>query len=219
MNFLLLQINDSSFPIGSYTHSFGLETYIQQGIINNKEDVAKYIKSLLNTQILYTDLLLIKLIYETEELDEILRLESIVNVATPSKETRNGIKKIGARFIKAIQSMKLNNNFFNLYAKKSSCKIHASAYAILCKTQYIEFNIAINYYLYSQTSNVITNCVKLIPLSQYDGQHILTLLYTEMKQVCNKLQTLNINDFCNTSINNDIKQMQHEALHSRLYMS
>lgn len=28
--FLILQVNDAVFPIGSYTHSFGLETYIQQ---------------------------------------------------------------------------------------------------------------------------------------------------------------------------------------------
>ena len=28
--FLILQINDSLFPIGSYSHSYGLETYIQK---------------------------------------------------------------------------------------------------------------------------------------------------------------------------------------------
>ncbi len=220
MNFLLLQINDSSFPIGSYTHSFGLETYIQQGIINNKEDSIKYIKSILNSQILYTDLLLIKLVYEAKELDEVIKLEKIVNVSTPAKETRDGMKKIGTRFIKAIQSMQLGSNYmFDLYVANSIYKIHASAYAMLCKTQNIESSIAIKHYLYSQTSNITTNCVKLIPLSQYDGQSILALSHIELIRVYDKLQTLNINDFCNTSANNDIKSMQHEVLHSRLYMS
>ena len=27
--FLLLQVNDALFPIGAYSHSYGLETYIQ----------------------------------------------------------------------------------------------------------------------------------------------------------------------------------------------
>ena len=38
MDFLLLQINDSAFPIGSYTQSFGLETYVQKGLITNKDE-------------------------------------------------------------------------------------------------------------------------------------------------------------------------------------
>ena len=30
--FLLLQVNDALFPIGGYSHSYGLETYIQKGL-------------------------------------------------------------------------------------------------------------------------------------------------------------------------------------------
>ena len=57
LNFLLLQINDTLFPIGSYTHSFGLESYVQLGKIKNKYDARDYLKAYLHTQMLYTDLL------------------------------------------------------------------------------------------------------------------------------------------------------------------
>ena len=43
--YLLLQINDAAFPIGSYTHSYGLETYIQKNLIKNSNDVYEYIKT------------------------------------------------------------------------------------------------------------------------------------------------------------------------------
>ena len=33
--FYLLQVNDALFPIGGYSHSQGLETYIQRGIVHN----------------------------------------------------------------------------------------------------------------------------------------------------------------------------------------
>ena len=33
--FYLLQVNDALFPIGGYSHSYGLETYIQKGIVKN----------------------------------------------------------------------------------------------------------------------------------------------------------------------------------------
>ena len=35
LNFYLLQINDALFPIGAYSHSQGLETYIQRGIVHD----------------------------------------------------------------------------------------------------------------------------------------------------------------------------------------
>ena len=33
--FYLLQVNDALFPIGGYSHSQGLETYIQRGIVHD----------------------------------------------------------------------------------------------------------------------------------------------------------------------------------------
>ena len=35
--FILLQVNDALFPIGGYSHSYGLETYIQKNIVNSGE--------------------------------------------------------------------------------------------------------------------------------------------------------------------------------------
>ena len=37
--FFLLQVNDALFPIGGYSHSYGLETYIQKGIVHDEEAV------------------------------------------------------------------------------------------------------------------------------------------------------------------------------------
>lgn len=63
--FLILQVNDAVFPIGSYTHSFGLETYIQQKKVTNKESTLEYLKANLSSQFLYTEMLSLKLTYES----------------------------------------------------------------------------------------------------------------------------------------------------------
>ena len=41
--FYLLQVNDSLFPIGGYSHSQGLETYIQKGIVCDEKTAEEYI--------------------------------------------------------------------------------------------------------------------------------------------------------------------------------
>ena len=61
--FLLLQMNDSLFPIGGYSHSYGLETYIQKGLVGNAA-AEEYIRRRLRYNFLYTDLLAARLSWE-----------------------------------------------------------------------------------------------------------------------------------------------------------
>lgn len=220
MDFLLLQINDSAFPIGSYTQSFGLETYVQKGLVTNKDEAHNYLQSLLYTQMLYTDLLAIKLIYESESLESILNIESLMNASIPARETREGMQKIGLIFIKTLESMKLDlPPFFKAYIKDSKYPTHQSAYAVFCKTMNIDFKKSMQHYAYAQISNALTNCVKLIPLSQYDGQAILAKLHIDFNAIYEKILELSEDDFCNAFVHNDMQGMLHERLHSRLYMS
>ena len=41
--FLLLQVNDALFPIGAYSHSYGLETYIQKNLLTSLDDVWEFL--------------------------------------------------------------------------------------------------------------------------------------------------------------------------------
>ena len=62
--FMLFQINDSLYPIGAYSHSYGLETYIQKKLVTNEEEAFEYLKCNLKSNFLYSELLAINLAYE-----------------------------------------------------------------------------------------------------------------------------------------------------------
>ena len=62
--FFLLQVNDALFPIGGYSHSQGLETYIQQGRVHDEKTAAEYISKKLKLNLACTDLLGVRLAYE-----------------------------------------------------------------------------------------------------------------------------------------------------------
>ncbi|AWI34698.1 urease accessory protein UreF [Helicobacter apodemus] len=220
MNFLLLQINDTLFPIGSYTHSFGLESYVQLGKIKNKYDARDYLKAYLHTQMLYTDLLAIKLIRKAHCLEEIFEIESIIAAATSAREVLNAIRKLGLRFIKTINAMKLEQKaFFTAYTQASKNPIYVVAYSVFCVAYGLNYQDSLCHYLYAQSSQALTNCVKLIPLAQSDGQEILASLHKEFDILCQKLECLKKQDLCNNAIANEIKAMQHQYLPTRLYMS
>ena len=79
--FILLQVNDALFPIGGYSHSYGLETYIQKNIVNSGETALAFMKSSIKNSFLYSELLPARLAYEytkEDKLDKIVELEEIV---------------------------------------------------------------------------------------------------------------------------------------------
>lgn len=65
--FYLLQVNDALFPIGGYSHSQGLETYIQRGIVHNVDTAREYITHKIKWNLAYTELLAARLAYEAAE--------------------------------------------------------------------------------------------------------------------------------------------------------
>lgn len=224
--FLLFQINDSLFPIGTYSHSYGLETYIQKKLVTNVDTAFEYLKCNLKSNFLYSELLPINLAYEYASkgnLNKLIRLDNILNASKSPKEIRLASQKLGSRFIKTLMSADIvykNNNFLEYVSQsKGNLPTHAVSYGVFCQSVGIEKERAIDGFLYSYTSSTITNCVKSIPLSQTQGQQLLYKAYDVFEEVINKLNKLTIDDLCLSTPGFDIRCMQHETLYSRLYMS
>lgn len=142
-------------------------------------------------------------------------------LSTSPMELRLANQKLGNRFIKTLQAMnELDMGaFFNAYAQKTKDPTHATSYGVFAASLGIELKKALRHYLYAQTSNMVINCVKSVPLSQNDGQKILLSLQSPFNQLIEKTLELDESHLCAASVQNDIKAMQHESLYSRLYMS
>jgi len=225
-NFYLLQINDALFPIGGYSHSYGLETYIQKGIVENAEDAALYLRNKLKYSILYSDLLGVRLAYEYAQKDDLeasLKLNHLTHVMKTPSEIRDASIKLGSRFLKTIQSLKLSyeSEIFNHFISQTQEKPvhHCSLYGIFCASLGINEADTLRHYLYSQTSAIVTTCVKSIPLSQTDGQKILSSSFPLLLDLLDEVMTLSEDWYGCSTPGFDIRCMQHEGLYSRIYMS
>ena len=94
--FYLLQVNDALFPIGGYSHSQGLETYIQRGIVHNVDTAREYITHKIKWNLAYTELLAARLAYEAAEkkdLQELLYLEELLEASRIPMEQREAARK------------------------------------------------------------------------------------------------------------------------------
>lgn len=223
--FQIMQICDSNFPTGAFSHSFGLETYIQEGEITDKETFQTAIKQYIKNQFVYSDGLACRLSYEAIKSGDVNRLWEIdqeLFALTGSRETREGNQRIGRQFIKVMNELYPSERL-KVYESKIKAKElygHSSlVFAIGLESLGMDVAMILSCYLYSSVSTLIQNGVRGIPLGQTDGQKILRELQFYIQEQVTKILNASKDDFGGSVPGLEIAQMRHEQLSVRLFSS
>lgn len=221
----ILHITDPTLPIGGFSHSNGLETYVQQNLVKNMSSTQDFVESMLRNNYKYNDGLAVKLAFEftlENNLEEILNLDNECHALKAPREVREGSQKLGARLIK-IYGQLLDDPFLNkinrLILEKKMHGHYAVIYGIITALLKLDKEKATCAFLYNAAVGIITNAVKLVPLGQTDGQQIIYNVQPLIENLTLEIMELerDMHGVCNAAL--DIKCMQHEHLYSRLYMS
>ena len=195
----------SSFPIGSYAYSHGLEALIDNKKIKNKDDVKEFLDALLFYGTLRNDYIFMKSIYKGEEINE------LILASASSKERQIEMIDMGNSFRKIMKdswelSLPENTSFIYCLAKAG---LHFN----------INFDDLIKFYLQSFISNLINVCVKHIPMSQKDGQTLNVIYINQIQEFLTLSDKLTLKDIGTTFFIGDIFAIKHENLDSRIYLT
>ena len=195
----------SSFPIGSYAYSHGLEALIDDKKIKNNNDVKEFLDALLFYGTLRNDYIFMKSIYKGEEINE------LILASASSKERQIEMIDMGNSFRKIMKdswelSLPENTSFIYCLAKAG---LHFN----------IRFDDLIKFYLQSFISNLINVCVKHIPMSQKDGQSLNVIFINQIQDFLNQSEKLTLKDIGTTFFIGDIFAIKHEYLDSRIYLT
>jgi urease accessory protein len=99
----LLQLSDPALPVGGFSHSAGLETYVQSGIVKDAATANAFITGMLSQNIHYTDAALVSMAYDAianKEFINIQQLDDLCTAVKLPKEMRQASQKLGIRLIK-----------------------------------------------------------------------------------------------------------------------
>ncbi|MEB7753767.1 urease accessory protein UreF [Staphylococcus pseudoxylosus] len=221
----LFQFCDSQFPTGAFSHSFGLETYIQRDIVHDEQSFQQWLILFLNEQLTYADGLTMRLVYnalEQNDTQAILRLDRILFVQNLPKETRQGSKQMGHRMVKLASEL-YNSDWLDWYHAQMRDK-KAMLHPAICFTMLghhlgVNIETIIDYYLYQNVSSLTQNAVRAIPLGQTAGQRIVHQMIPIMKDTRDHIMTLDESQLGITAPGLEINQMEHENVNVRIFIS
>ena len=195
----------SSFPVGSYAYSHGLEALIDGNKIKNKDDVREYLEALLFYGSLRNDYIFLKSVYMGEEIND------LILASASSKERHIEMIDMGNSFRKIMKDsweLQLEDNTSFIYSiGKAALHFH------------IKFDDLIKFYLQSYISNLINVCVKHIPMSQKDGQILNVNFIDQIQKFLAQSKELNLKDIGTSFFIGDIFAIKHENLDSRIYLT
>jgi urease accessory protein len=221
----LLQIADPALPIGGYSHSAGLETYVQQGVVNDVASATAFVTGMLEQNLRYTDAAFVSLAYDAtvnNDINSLLQLDNECTAVKLPREMRQASQKLGTRLIKIFDAF-VNNETAKTYRtainEQRIAGHYCIAFGIYTAALAIPKEEALTGFYYNAAAGMVTNCVKLIPLGQQDGQQLLFRLQSVIESLVNNSITPDKNKIGMCCTGFDIRSMQHEQLYSRLYMS
>jgi urease accessory protein len=221
----ILHLSDPTLPIGGFSHSAGLETYVQLKIVHNKQTATSFIVEMLSKNLLYTDAALLSLAYDAIQKNSIEELKGVDELCTAVKlpvEMRQASKKLGNRLFKIFCNEPIEPliiDYKNALQEGKATGNYCVVFALIAHAMKLPKQTALTGFFYNAAVGFVTNGVKLIPLGQQDGQQILLSVLPLIQQWVDDCMEPNTQLIGMSCAGFDIRCMQHEQLYSRLYMS
>lgn len=220
----LLQVANSSFPTGSFSHSYGFETWLRCTEITTPAHTESRCRDWLRYSVATCDAVAVSLAYRSSlygNISDLVELNRTLSALKFSRETREASFKAATAWLAACRDAFGMAEIERLKtAGLPAGKIHHSiAFGVCCANLDFSETDTTETYIWCSFSNLISVIGRLLPIGQSDIQKIVSAARPLIEECASIAQSRDASQMSSQYAGLDIASMLHERLPSRLCMS
>lgn len=221
----LLQAGDSFYPTGSYSHSFGLEGLVQQGVIHNRATLRDFIFLSALPALRHTDLPLAAHAWRAfgeanwARVSELCVLSSALKTAREARAASENIGRQRAELMANLRANPLAQEFLRRATAENWPHSSAISAALEGRVLGAPLTAVLSGISYATLSSLLSAAMKVLRLGQNASQSLLTEALTATPAIIVAAETTAFEDIGWFNPWLDISAARHETADSRMFIS
>ncbi len=219
----LLQLSNSSFPLGAYSYSESLEKLVDNGLIHEDNGFKNWLINELKYGSIRIDAAIMLRAYHAflnQEIDKLLHWNNWLSANREARELRQQSWQMGKSLIRLTKALEPSNlAIIDTLLKITDPCNYAIAFGMIAANWQIPSEDSLLGYLHNWVNNLINVGVKLIPLGQTTGQKILLAMNHHLVDIAQEILALDDDNLASCTWGLSLASMQHETQYSRLFRS
>jgi urease accessory protein len=221
----LLQFTDGLFPAGAYAHSFGLEACVQACEVRDAAGVEAFLRAYLEGCAGPTDavaLVCARRAATNENLASCLALDEMLDAMKAPSELRDASRQMGRQTLRVATHLPCHTmleEFSKAVREEITPGHHPIVFGMIGGILGWDALEMTGAYLYSTSAALAGASLRLLPLGQLAGQHIVWNVKPLIAALAEEAQDKHEADMWSFAPALEIASMRHALLDARLFRS
>lgn len=219
-----LRFIDSFFPSGGYAFSSGLEAAVQGKLVQNAEDLSRYVEDLFTRGLSRCEAVAVGLGHDaavTEALQIALGADRELDAMKLSRDARMASRQMGRQILRSAveqsESSAMLRHFAAAVEADHSLGHFAVGFGLTLGVLGWPRQASVAAFLYHTAVGFVSASFKLLPIGQREGQRLLAGWAPLIDAVSRRTEDEKV--LCSWSPIQDIYSMRHSQLDTRLFRS